>query len=202
MKTITGLKAEGKDKKRYKVSLNGSYFCTLQAETIVKNNFKIGMMVDEKKLEQIQLENEKLTAFEKSLKLISTRYKTKRELQRYLEEKGYLPEVIRYCLNKLTEYGYIDDNRFAEAYVTHHAEKNGINKIRQELFAKGVREEIIDESLKGIGNQSAQIRILVEKYMKNKEDTRENKIKLYRYLTGKGFTSDEILNVIRGEVEE
>lgn len=201
MKTITSLKIQTRDKKKVNVFLDGTYFCALSLETVMKHSLKPNTIIDEKVLEQIQLESEKNIAYEKALKLVSTRYKSQKEVKEYLAQKGYAPATIYYCLKKLGEYDFINDEKFAESFVSHHLNKDGVVKIKQQLLGKGISEEIIDKTLAMVDSQEEQIKTFKIKYMKNKEDTKENYVKLYRYLIGKGFKSEEILKVLK-EVEE
>ena len=99
------------------------------------------------------------------------------------------------------EYDFINDESYVDSYLSHHLKKDGVRKIKQQLLAKGVSEELIDSAINDIDDQVEQIMALKEKYMKNKEDTKENYLKLYRYLVGKGFRPDEIMKVLKGEVE-
>ena len=202
MKAITHLKIQTNNKKKVNVYLDGSYFCSLALETVMKNNLKVGMMVEEKVLENIQYESEKSIAYEQALKLISTRYKTRKEMETYLQSKGYAITTIYYVLKKLGEYNFIDDERYAESFASHHIQKDGVVKIKQQLFQKGVSEEIIDKVLANYEDQTEQVKVLLEKYMKNKEATKENYQKACRYLYGKGFKMDDILKVLKGDIEQ
>ena len=80
MKTITELKIQAKDKNRVNLYLDGKFFCGLDLETTVKNRLRIGTIITEEKLEEIQVESEKQTAYTKALKLVSVRYKTQKEV--------------------------------------------------------------------------------------------------------------------------
>lgn len=200
MKSITNLIIQKKNKNKVNVYLDGSYFCALSLETVMKNNLKKDMIIDEKLLEQYQFETEKNDAYNLALKLISTRYKTQKELERYLIEKGYTTQVIYYVIKKLGEYNFIDDEKYVESFVSHHKQKDGVNKLKQQLLAKGIKEEIIDSALDQIVDQTDEIMLLRQKYMKNKPETKENYLKLYRYLYGKGFRSEEILKVMKEEI--
>ena len=197
MRMITELKVQTRDKNRVNVSLDGSYYCSLAMETVIKNNLKPNMLIDENKLNSMQQESESKLAWEKALKLVSTRYKTQKEIYVYLQEKGYLPSVIFGVIEKLNEYHFIDDKRYAESYISHKIKKDGPKKIKQELLTKGVREDIIDEVLDEVDNQDEVILNLCDKYMKNKEKTKENYLKLFRYMQGKGFDYEQVKNVIK-----
>lgn len=196
---ITDLIVNKKDKSNVDVYVKNKFYCVMNMDTVVKNNLKVGLDIDDSKLQKMQWESDKNNAFNKALKLINTRYKTKKEIYKYLEEKGYLPQTIFYCLDKLMEYNYVDDEKYALSYINHHKTKSGKLKLKQELLQKGVSEDIIDTALKEMDSQAEEIKILAEKYMKSKEDTKENYLKLYKYLLTKGFEYEEITRVLREE---
>ena len=202
MKTITALKIQKRDKNRVNLFLDNKYFCALELETTLKNSLKVGTIITEEKLVEIQLESEKQSALTKALKLVSTRYKTQREVERYLYEKGYVSQIVYYVLSKLLEYHYIDDERYVASFVSAHKNTCGKLKIKQQLLQKGVSESLIDSALNDDEfEQDDEIKRLAEKYMKSKEDTKENYIKLFRYLMSKGFEYDEIKRVLKKDVE-
>ena len=201
MNTITQIKIQSNDKNRVSLYLDGKFYCGLNLETVVKNSLKVGTVISQQKLEDIQLESEKQTAYNKALKLISTRYKTQREVEKYLYEKGYLASVVYYVISKLNEYHYIDDQKFVDSYISAHRRMYGKLKIKQQLMLKGISEKTIDEALEDENfEQSDEILRLSEKYMKNKEETKENYIKLFKYLMSKGFEYDEIKLALKKEI--
>ena len=201
MQIITELKIQSKDKNRVNLYLNNKFYCGLDTETVVKHQLKVGTIIDEQKLANIQAESEKQQALTKVLKLISTRYKTQKEVENYLYEKGYLPQVIYYVVEKLNEYHYIDDERYAESFIASH--KNfGKLKLKQQLLQKGISQTIIDERLDSEDfDQTQEIVRLAEKYMKNKEDSKENYIKLFKHLMSKGFEYEAIKDALKKEDE-
>ena len=131
MSEITNLIKHGKD--TYSIFLDGSFFCKLNAETIVKNNLKVGEHISKEKIESAQAENEKLIAFDRCLKLLSVP-KTKKQIKDYLYGKGYTSKTVAYCLEKLEEYNYIDDEAFASLYVKSYSFKKG--KLSEEIIKK------------------------------------------------------------------
>lgn len=201
MDIITELKIQKRNKNRVNVSLNNKYFGALNLETVVKNNLKKGTVISQQKLQDLQVENEQAEAFNMALKLVSKRYKTNHEMREYLKEKGYTDFVVNNIIKKLKEYNYIDDERYCESFISHHNLK-GKNWLKQALWNKGVSEDLIDNYLEQMPNQIEVVKKLKEKYMKNKEESKENYVKLTRYLLGKGFTYEEILKVLKGEIEE
>ena len=201
MKTITKLCVKKNDKNSVNLYLDGSFYCTLLLETAMKNNLKAGTIITEDKLADIQAESEKNVAYIKVLKLISTRFKTQKEVENYLREKGYLPATIYFVIAKLNEYKMIDDRQYAINFANIHKNTFGKLKIKNILLQKGILESIIDDILGNDFEQTAEIQKLAEKYMKTKENTKENYIKLFKYLTNKGFEYENIKSALKKDVE-
>ena len=202
MKTITALKIQARDKNRVNIFLDNKYFCALELETTIKYSLKVGTIITEEKLTEIQLESEKQTAYTKTLKLISTRYKTQKEVEKYLYEKGYVSQVVYYVISKLLEYHFIDDERYTNSFISAHKNTFGKLKLKQQLLQKGVSESLIDSALNDENfDQIDEIKKLAEKYMKSKEETKENYIKLFRYLLNKGFEYEDVKSVLKGDFD-
>ena len=94
------------------------------------------------------------------------------------------------------EYHYVDDEAYARMYVNTYLNKYGKRKIMFNLEQKGIKRDIIDNALSEIEGQTEAIASLAQKYMKNKEPTRENIDKLCRHLLSKGFEWADISPVI------
>lgn len=201
MKTVTKLSVKKRDKNCVNLYLDNSFCCTLLMETAIKNNLKVGTLITEDRLAEIQAESEKNTAYTKVLKLISTRFKTQKEVEIYLKEKGYLPATIYYVISKLNDYNMIDDRQYAINFANTHKNTFGKLKIKNALLSKGVKESVIDEILQDNFDQTEEIQKLAEKYMRSKKDTPENYVKLIKYLIGKGFEYEAIKSALKREVE-
>lgn len=206
MQEITAITPQVKDKKRCNIFVDGRFYCGMLLETAVKNRLKVGMQITEKALSQMQLESEKQVALDKALLHISATRKTEKQVRDFLKSKGYLFDVIDYVLEKMQSYGFVNDEEYAEAYVEHSAKKKGVRLIKMELKSKGVDEREIDEALLNVSHEE-QVQsacVVLEKYLKNKEMTKETLAKAYRYLLGKGYETDAIKSAIVkfGDYEE
>lgn len=78
--------------------------------------------------------------------------------------------------------------------------KYGVAKIRQDLKAKGVPEEIVD-GVSAAGELERARGILRRKY-KAPATTREERAKRARFLQGRGFSLDTIYRLIRNSDDE
>ena len=195
---ITAITPQIKDKTRCNVYVDGRFYCGLTLETTMKNRLKVGMVVTEEYLSQIQLDSEKETAFDKALSHISLTRKTEKQVRTFLQGKGYLPGVVDYVIEKMRSYQFLNDGEYAEAYVESVAKKKGGRLIRMELRQKGVSDEEIDGALQTLDNETQLIAAttILQKYMRNKLIDRESLQKAYRYLLGKGFDYDTVKSVI------
>ncbi len=203
---ITAITPQAKDKARCNVFIDGRFYCGLTLETVVKNRLKVGQSVSTTRLEEMQLESEKNTAFDKALTHLSATRKTEKEIRTYLQSKGYLPAVVDYALDKLKDYDFINDGDYAEAYVEFAAKKKGGRLIRMELRKKGVADESIDGALEGLDEETETdtANVILEKYMRGKTGDKATLQKAFRYLLGKGFDVDVIRSVLQkfGDCED
>ena len=108
-------------------------------------------------------------------------------------------KIIRY----LKEEKYIDEKRFAFAYVKDKFRYNkwGKIKIRLELHQKKIEKELIEAALEEIDEEEYKgmiIRLAKEKERKIiYQNDYERRGQLYRYLSGKGFEMDVISKIIQ-----
>ena len=196
MKTITDLKPQAKNPKRVSVFLDGSYYCGLDLVTAVKYRLKAGMQIEESRLIEIQIETEYQAALDYALTFISKSVKTEKQVRDKLISKGYLGEIIDKVIDKLKEYGYVDDGDFSSRYVSTYKGVKGRLLIKNELRKKGVSDTHVQEALSSIDSQEEAAKKLAEKYLKNKEITKQNLLKCYKYLLSKGFDYDDSKSAI------
>ncbi len=205
MAKITAIELQKKDKERCNLFLDGNFFAGVSNETIIKNHLKVGMELDEKKLGEILHESEKQKALSKSLDYISKAIKTRKQVKEYLQGKGYLDEIVFYVLDKLTEYGFVNDKEYAVRYIEAYSKTQGKKLIEFKLMQKGVRKEDIAfafEETEGKIDNFENVYALAIKHLKGKERTRENYAKTYRFLAGKGYLYEDIERAISKIREE
>lgn len=202
---ITKIEIQKKNKNRVNLYLDEEFFCGLSLETVLKNHLKEGIEVEEDKIKFLVFETEKEMALSKAVGYISKCQKTKKEVYKYLIQKGYDEEIINYVISKLEEYNFVDDTLYAKNYIKFKNKNSGSRKIEMELKQKGINEEVAKESLEKYSNDREFVLMVATKYMKNKEKDLKNKQKAYRHLVSRGFISEDIifaLNQIFGNNEE
>lgn len=192
MSQITKIEVQTKDKTRANLYVDEEFFCGISVELVVKLGLKKGMEIEMSYLEEIVLEDEKSKAMNKAVKYISSSLKTTKQIADYLKKKEYGESTISYVVEKLIEYKYVDDEAYVKAYVSTFSNKYGKNKLKVSLKGKGINEEIIDKVIDGGEELKDSLRDVGDKYMRNKQPTREVLAKLGRFLFSRGYSWDDI----------
>ncbi len=137
------------------------------------------------------------TIIEVAIKLLSDHNCSEFELVRRLEKEfADLPDVdarIESAVKRLRELHLINDQRLAESLAERY-EKKGNRFITQVLKQKGVNDEVIAEALSSLGDEYA--RALLEA-RKRDESPEKTKNRLYRFLSGRGFSFEIITKVVQ-----
>jgi len=194
---ITEIKRIGKTQ-RYRIFVDGSFFATVIDETIVKNSLRTGIDYDLDELNKIVFDAQKKVALDTAMNLLSKFSKTEKELKKYLVDKGFLFDAIKYTIEKLKEYNYLNDENFAKNYINCKKNSKGKKSIFYELKMKGIDESIIRNNLDVLENESGEVlERLANKFIKNKRQDEKIKEKLFRHLVSKGFDFEEVNQTIR-----
>ena len=143
MPIITEIKIQEKNKKRCNLFIDGEFFSSISLETTLKNNLKKGQEVDQKELSILIEESNKVEALSKAVDYVSKALKTKRQVKDYLIKKGYTEEIAWYCVDKLKEYDYINDEKYSERFIESTSKTQGRKLVEYKLMMKGVRKEDI-----------------------------------------------------------
>lgn len=114
-----------------------------------------------------------------------------------------VPEIERQgVLNKLIEQRYIDDTRYADAYIREKSALSGwgARKIALQLRQKGISQEIISQQLAMLNNddQSERLRDKLEKKLRTTKanNSYELRGKLLRYAISLGYEYDIAKDII------
>ena len=113
MSVITAIVAQERNKERVNLFVDGEFYAGVSLETVLKLRLKAGEETDAKKLSEIIAETERTEAIQKAGDYALKTLKTKRQVKDYLLKKGYSEDVVWYCVDKLKEYGYIDDKNYS-----------------------------------------------------------------------------------------
>ena len=120
----------------------------------------------------------------RALRLLARREHTRKELENKLSPHAGSSAELQSLISGLKQKNQLSEERFAEGRARQLARKYGAARIRQDLKAKGVSEELIDRvSSEG---ELERARDLERKY-REPAATREEKAKRMRFLQSRGF---------------
>ena len=139
-----------------------------------------------------------------AMRILNHRFNSEEELRRKLEMKEFAGDVIDTTIDRLRREKWLDDSRFAAAYVRTRVRRGiGLLRIKRELIAAGVDGETIaralDESLadhdeRAAALVSAKKRLAV---LRRRDHDASIRQKLVAYLFRQGFDSSMAIDVVR-----
>ena len=174
----------------------------MHSDIIVKNGIKLGE-IDDEIIYKSERESAEIIAFNMCVKYISSRLKTEQQIKDYLYKHEYKKYTVDVVIEKLKNYGIVDDKIYAESYIKSNSNFSK-NKVKQKLFSAGVKSENMDAQLEEI-NDFDSAKKHTEKFFKNKEINKQNLDRLIRRLSGMGYgweTIKSVLNQLKIETED
>lgn len=190
MKRITDIVTQKNDKKRVSLYIDGEFFSGAQKIVLLTENLHVGDYVDDKKLADILAESEYDACFQKASSYVLKGGHTVKQVAGYLKGKGFDGKIIAKVINKLQEYGYLDDSQFAKTFVEMKSQKHGKRLLEVELKQKGVSDKDIAAAIDCVQDEDETAYSVAKKYLKNRPLDIELKQKCFRYLLSKGFSYD------------
>ncbi len=194
---ITTIKQQVKRGDRYSVYIDGKFSFALSETGLLSQGLYNGQEVTAEDVVSLKNNSVREKARFLALGQLLRRMRSEWELRDYLKRKDYVPEIIDQTLGWLAEYGYVDDKKFADAWVANRRllKASSRRRLRQELRQKRVKDEVIDQALTEDETDEKQVlRDLVAR--KEKQPRYQNKLKLMQYLTRQGYSYEDIKSVL------
>lgn len=207
--TVTDIKQAVKNPNRANIYINGKYRLSLDIYQLTQLGVKIGAYFSKDELENLEQQSEFGKLYALALNYCLMRPHSKKEVADYLfkktldkkvrnrktgefyKKKGVSTLSVDQVMARLSEKGYLDDEKFTRFWVENRNVRKGtsIKKLRSELSVKGVSTSIIDDILSDSNRcDREEIIKIIEKKAKKYSD----KNKFIAYLARQGFTYDDI----------
>jgi len=134
--------------------------------------------------------------------LLQAMDRTEQQLRNKLAQSEYPQEVIDKAIAYVQGFHYLDDKRYAENYVDLRKRTKSRRQIRQELYQKGVPQDIARTAMEDYSPD--QEREAIYEWMRKKHfspdnATPEERKKIYGFLLRKGFRMSDILSCLKME---
>ena len=143
-------------------------------------------------------------ALKKILHYCDYQDRCKKEIFAKLNTFELVDDDRNFIVDFLNDEGYINDERYCRSYVKSKLslKKWGVNKIKISLISKGVDRDIIDTVVSEIDQDSYKEELikLLENKKINESDPYKRKAKLIRYAVSKGYSINDVMEIVNGNV--
>ena len=195
-------KIQALTKQKYRIFLDGESAFAVYKGELSRYHLEEGAVLPPEVYEELVNRVLKKRAALRAMHILERMDKTEAQLRRKLEESEYPKEAVESAIAYVTSYGYLDDRRYAEHYIEWKKQGKGKARLKMELVQKGISREIIEEVLEStdFGETREMIRQIILKKRKTDIPMNEKeKQRIYGFLMRKGFSSSDILAVMREE---
>ena len=184
----------------YKVYIDNDNYL-ISEEVIIKYKLLYKKEISLEELEIILNETNYYDIYNKCIKYISYRIRSKYEIINYLNKFKLDYSTIENIIEKLEDNNLINDEIFVKAFVNDKINftTSGPYKIKLELLKHNIDKYLIDKYLDNIDKDLIYNKIskIVEKNLKNKKYPKNVlKNKIYKTLVNNGYYNDDIMYIL------
>lgn len=139
-----------------------------------------------------------------ALRFLAFRPRSRKEVSEKLAGQGFIPSVIENVVTSLKDYGYLNDEKFAEDLAVHLLEnkKFGFARIGMTLKERGLAQELVQAALSQLQQSYSEEKTALE-IMKRRfshfnvaKTSPKEKNRLVQFLRRRGFSWETISRVL------
>lgn len=177
-------------------------------DTVVAWRLMAGRRLTPAEWRQLSEQEAAEDAYRAALLLLEARPRTRKETEAALRRKGFAPQAIAACLERLVRHGLIDDATFAARFASHRVtgQRKGRRLIRQELLQRGIGREDAERAISAISEEEereAALELARKRLRQVKAKTAlERRHKLLALLIRRGFPQAVAREAVRTAMEE
>jgi regulatory protein len=201
---ITAITAQTKSRDRANIIVDGVYRFSLDIFQIADLGIRTDKEYTEEELLQLETESQFGKLYARSLEYCLMRPHSAKEVRDYLYKKtrdqrtktgevrkGVSSNVAVRVFDRLTEKGYVDDEKFTRYWLENRGLTKGASrrKLVSELRSKGVAQTMIDQFLEESPRTDEDE---LEKIIAKKRSRYPDEQKFMQYLARQGFGYDDI----------
>jgi regulatory protein len=198
-KTITALTTQKRNPNRVNIFLDGEFSFGLYI--INAGHLKIGQTISQKMIDSLKKDDQIEEGFQKALKYISYKPRTKFEVVKKLKESDFDEDIISIVLEMLVEKGYVNDLQYAKNWVENRSVYKPRSKklITWELKNKQLGEDIIREVTGEMMPEEKLAILAAEKYARRLSGCEKEVFfrRLSGYLIRRGFSYSTVNSTVQ-----
>ena len=201
MAVITKIEAQKRKEDRVNIYVDEKFFMAIYKELVFTFNLKKGDNIDEEYLKKILKDEMFLKGKNKALNILSKASQSEKKIREKLNEY-FEEDTVDDVIDFLKKYNFINDGELASKIVNTNVNLNkyGKNKIKQNLYNKGIEKSAIDEAISEIDYDAEfenALYLAQKRYDRVKnEDPKKAYAKIANHLAYKGFNYDIIKSVL------
>jgi regulatory protein len=150
----------------------------------------------------------------RAAKLLAAKPRSVAELrERLLEGRGATKTNVDQVIERLREYGYLDDAKFAQSYASTRVQQRpiGRRRLQRDLWLKKVDKQTADAALDEVFGATPEVDLIERAIAKRvrlrgKPKTREEAKKLFDHLLRQGFAfelvSEKVRAILKDDIDE
>ena len=138
---------------------------------------------------------------QRALALLSRREHSRAELSTKLARHAASADELAAELDDLQARQLLSDERYACARVNSRGLRYGNRRLRNELHQAGLSDDDISAALAQAGDESERCRQVWARKFSALPDSPASRAKQIRFLSYRGFSSDTIARILRGDTE-
>ena len=147
--------------------------------------------------------------FQRAAKLLAAKQRSVEELrERLLAGRGATPEIVEAVIERLREYGYLDDERFAHSYASLRLQQRplGRRRLQRDLRLKQIdqatTETALDQVFAATPEEDLIDRAIAKRLrLRGQPKTREEAKKLFDHLLRQGFAFELVSERVRALIK-
>ncbi|NTW72461.1 MAG: hypothetical protein HGA49_09500 [Eubacteriaceae bacterium] len=209
MGLVTEIKKKKGRNEAYEVFIDGEYFSDIDAELIYLNGIRRGAELDEEGIKSLQYEIDLKKAYNLSIKYLSFKSRTTKEVEKYLTEKEFAEGITHKVVEKLASYRFLNDEEYMKNYTADRMNfsYSSRRKVRYELKEKGISQELVDKNFDSLYSPEDEEQILI-KYIGSldkkyrRDPVKQKNYKISQRAVEKGFGYDIIKRCLKDNVED
>lgn len=188
MGKITAITRQKRNKERVNVFIDGAYAFSLAEITAAW--LKPGQELTPEDIARLDSEDAVEKAKQSAYGYLTYRPRSTAEVRQNLLKKEYDETVVEQVLTRLTELNLLNDRDFARFWIEQREtfKPRSRRALRQELYQKGISQDIIDEVISGVDETAAARKAAQKKAQNWRQLPRETFFsKMGGYLQRRGF---------------
>lgn len=186
---------------KYKIEFDNNEKLVTYDDVILKNNLLFDKQVDAKTLNEIVKDNNYYDVYNKCIKYISTKMRSKKEIEEYIK-KNNASNFTTKIIKELEDRGLINDQIFVKAYISDRMNLSvyGPEKIRSELLNHNIDINEINKELEKIDKDTIYDKLTkqISKKIKanNKYSSYYLKQKVIGDMINNGYKKEDIIFIL------